>query len=335
MKALTEAPPVLVTMDEIEAAAGRIRVVAVRTPLLPFPEVSEESGGAVRLKCESLQRTGSFKIRGAYNFVSQLSPEEMERGIITYSSGNHAQAVALAAREKGVRAVVVMPTTAPGVKVDGARSLGAEVVFEGTTSIERKVRAEAIAKEERLAMVPPFDHPHIIAGQGTVGLEIARDWPEVDLVLVPIGGGGLAGGTAAALKRLLPQVRVVGVEPEGAPAMRAALDAGEPVTLPRTETIADGLAPVRAGSLTFLHAREFLDDVVLVTDDAIRRATALLVFRRKLVVEYSGAATLAAVMAGAVDVGGLNVALVLSGGNLDPSLLEGLAREGSSSSSGV
>jgi threo-3-hydroxy-L-aspartate ammonia-lyase len=248
MKALTEAPPALVTMDEIEAAAGRIQVVAVRTPLLPFPEVSEESGGAVRLKCESLQRTGSFKIRGAYNFVSQLSPEEMDRGIITYSSGNHAQAVALAAREKGVRAVVVMPTTAPGVKVDGARRLGAEVVFEGTTSIERKVRAEAIASEEGLAMVPPFDHPHIIAGQGTVGLEIARDWPEVDLVLVPIGGGGLAGGTAAALKRLLPRVRVVGVEPEGAPAMRAALDAGEPVTLPRTETIADGLAPVRAGS---------------------------------------------------------------------------------------
>lgn len=335
MKALTEAPPALVTMDEIEAAAGRIQVVAVRTPLLSFPEVSEELGGVVRLKCESLQRTGSFKIRGAYNFVSQLSPEEMDRGIITYSSGNHAQAVALAAREKGVRAVVVMPTTAPGVKVDGARRLGAEVVFEGTTSLERKVRAEAIASEEGLAMVPPFDHPHIIAGQGTVGLEIARDWPEVDLVLVPIGGGGLAGGTAAALKRLLPRVRVVGVEPEGAPAMRAALDAGEPVTLPRTETIADGLAPVRAGSLTFLHAREFLDDVVLVADDAIRRATALLVSRRKLVVEYSGAATLAAVMAGAVDVGGLNVALVLSGGNLDPSLLEGLAREGSSSSSGV
>ena len=335
MKALTEAPPALVTIDEIEAAAGRIQVVAVRTPLLSFPEVSEESGGVVRLKCESLQRTGSFKIRGAYNFVSQLSPKEMDRGIITYSSGNHAQAVALAAREKGVRAVVVMPTTAPGVKVDGARRLGAEVVFEGTTSIERKVRAEAIASAEGLAMVPPFDHPHIIAGQGTVGLEIARDWPEVDLVLVPIGGGGLAGGTAAALKRLLPRVRVVGVEPEGAPAMRAALDAGEPVTLPRTETIADGLAPVRAGTLTFLHAREFLDDVVLVADEAIRRATALLVSRRKLVVEYSGAATLAAVMAGAVDVGGLNVALVVSGGNLDPSLLEGLASEGSSSASGV
>jgi threonine dehydratase len=161
-----------------------------------------------------------------------------------------------------------------------------------------------------------------------VGLEIAQDWPEVDLVLAPIGGGGLASGTAAALKGLLPGVRVVGVEPEGAPTMRAALDAGEPVTLNGTRTIADGLAPVRAGSVTFLHAREFLDDVVLVTDDAIRRATATLLSGRKLVVEYSGAATLAALMSGAVEAAGLKVAVVLSGGNLDPSLLGALAAEG-------
>lgn len=330
MKADTDVPPGLVTIDDIEAAALRIRGVAVRTPLLPFAELSDETGGEVRLKCESLQRAGSFKIRGAYNFVAQLSREEMERGIITYSSGNHAQAVALAAREKGVRAVVVMPLTAPGVKVEGARRLGAEVIFEGTTSLERKARAEAIAEEEGLAMVPPFDDPRIIAGQGTVGLEIAQEWPEVDLVLAPIGGGGLASGTAAALKGLLPHVRVVGVEPEGAGCMRAALDAGEPVTLPTTRTIADGLAPVRVGSLTFLHGRELLDDVVLVTDDAIRKATAVLLSRRKLVVEYSGAATLGALMAGAVDTRGLKVAVVLSGGNLDPSLLEDLANEGSS-----
>ncbi len=323
----TEVSPDLVTLDEIQGAAVRIRGVAVPTPLVPFPELSEETGGDVRLKCESLQRAGSFKIRGAYNFVSQLSRDEVARGIITYSSGNHAQAVALAARERGVRAVVVMPVTAPGVKVEGAMRLGAEVVFEGTTSLERKARAEAMAGEKGLAMVPPFDHPRIIAGQGTVGLEIVQDWPEVELVLVPIGGGGLASGTAAALKRLLPRVRVVGVEPEGAPAMRAALDAGEPVTLPRTETIADGLAPVKAGALTFLHAREFLDDVVLVRDDAIRSATKALLLRRKLVVEYSGAATLAAVMSGAVEASGLRTALVLSGGNLDPSLLERLAGE--------
>jgi len=326
----TEVSPDLVTLGEIQGAAVRIRGVAVPTPLVPFPELSEETGGDVRLKCESLQRAGSFKIRGAYNFVSQLSWDEVARGIITYSSGNHAQAVALAAREKGVRAVVVMPVTAPGVKVEGARRLGAEVVFEGTTSLERKARAEAMAGEEGLAMVPPFDHPRIIAGQGTVGLEIVQDWPEVELVLVPIGGGGLASGTAAAVKRLLPRVRVVGVEPEGASAMRAALDAGEPVTLPRTETIADGLAPVKAGSLTFLHAREFLDDVVLVRDDAIRSAAKALLLRRKLVVEYSGAATLAAVMSGAVEASGLRTALVLSGGNLDPSLLERLAGEGPS-----
>jgi len=282
-------------------------------------------GGEVRLKCESLQWAGSFKIRGALNFVSQLPHEELKRGLITYSSGNHAQAVALAARLEGVRAVVVMPTTAPGVKVEGARRLGAEVVFEGTTSIHRKNRAEAIAEKEGLAMVPPFDHPFIIAGQGTVGLEIAKDWPEVEVVLVPIGGGGLASGIAAALKALLPHAQVVGVEAKGAASMRAALDAGKPVTLDGSDTIADGLAPARTGDLTFLHGRALFDDVVLVEDEAIRRAAALLLSCRKLVVEYSGAAGLGALLSGAVNARGRNVAAVLSGGNLDPSLLESLA----------
>lgn len=315
----------LVTLQEIEAAAKRIKGIALRTPLLSFPELSEDLGGEVRLKCESLQRSGSFKIRGALNFVSQLPHEELKRGLITYSSGNHAQAVALAARLEGVRAVVVMPTTAPGVKVEGARRLGAEVVFEGTTSIHRKNRAEALAEKEGLAMVPPFDHPFIIAGQGTVGLEIAEDWPEVEVVLVPIGGGGLASGIAAALKALLPHAQVVGVEAKGAASMRAALDAGKPVTLDGSDTIADGLAPVRTGDLTFLHGRALFDDVVLVDDEAIRRAAALLLSRRKLVVEYSGAASLGALLSGAVDARGRKVGAVLSGGNLDPSLLESLA----------
>ncbi len=325
MRPFAKRKSTLVALEDIEDAARRVEGVAVRTPLLPFPELSEEVGGEVRLKCECLQRAGSFKIRGAFNFVSRLPEEDLARGIITYSSGNHAQAVALAAGLNGVRAVVVMPTTAPKVKVTGAKRLGAQVFFEGTTSLERKTRAEAIAREEGLAMVPPFDDPAIIAGQGTVGLEIAEDWPEVELALVPIGGGGLASGTAAALKALLPQVVVVGVEPRGGASMRAALDAQEPVTLKTIDTIADGLAPVRTGDLTFLHARRYLDDVIVVEDEAIRQAASLLLNRRKLVVEYSGAATLAALLSGVVDGRDRRVAVVLSGGNLDPSVMRELA----------
>ena len=321
-------PDCLVTLPDIEAAAGRIEGVAVRTPLLPFPELSEEVGGEVRLKCENLQRTGSFKIRGAYNFLSQLSVGELDRGVITYSSGNHGQALALAARIKGVRAVVVMPTTAPDVKVEGARRLGAEVVFAGTTSVERQTRAEEMVASEGLAMVPPFDHPWIIAGQGTVGREIAQDWPQVETVLAPVGGGGLSSGVAAGLKALLPGVRFIGVEAEGAPGMRRALDAGEPVLLETNDTMADGIKTMKAGELTFRHARALFDDVVLVSDETIRETTALLLGRRKVVVEYSGAAALGAVLSGAVSARGRRIAVVLSGGNLEPSLMEDLALEG-------
>lgn len=314
----------LVGLTEIESAARRLQGVAVRTPLLPVDTISESVGAQVRVKCEGVQRAGSFKIRGAYNFVSQLSDDQVARGIITYSSGNHAQAVALAGKLREVRVVVVMPTTAPKIKRDGAERLGAEVVFEGTTSVERKARAERIAEEEGLVIVPPFDHRHIIAGQGTVGLEIAKDWPDVDLVLAPIGGGGLASGVAAAIKRMIPKARVVGVEPEGAASMRAALDNGSPKVLESIDTIADGLAPVIVGELTFEHARDLMDDVVTVDDDAIREATARLVADHKLVVEYSGAATTAALLSGRVEAEGQRVAAVVSGGNLDPSILASL-----------
>jgi threo-3-hydroxy-L-aspartate ammonia-lyase len=319
------APPgetdLLVSLDDVKEAARRLEGIVVRTPLLRSVELSEEVGGEIRLKCESLQRIGAFKARGANNFVLQLSDEEAARGVITYSSGNHAQAVALAAGLRGVRAVVVMPTTAPPVKREGAERLGAEIVVEGTTSLHRKGRAEAIAEAEGLVMVPPFDDPWIIAGQGTVGLEIVEDWPEVDTVLVPIGGGGLVAGVAAAVRRLLPDARVVGVEPEGAASMRAALDAGGPVPLERISTIADGLAPVRSGELTYLHVRDLVEDVITVDDAAIRDAARFLLLRQKLVVEYSGAATVAAVRSGRVDAAGRRVAAILSGGNLDPSLL--------------
>lgn len=314
----------LVGLTEIEAAARRLAGVAVSTPLLPAEALSDTTGAQVRLKCENLQRAGSFKIRGAHNFVSQLSDEQVSSGIVTYSSGNHAQAVALAGKLRGVPVVVVMPTTAPKVKRDGTEQLGAEIEYEGTTSIERMVRAEAIAEERGLVIVPPFDHRHIIAGQGTVGLEIAHEWPDVDLVLVPIGGGGLASGVAASVKRLIPGAQVIGVEPKGAASMRKALDEGHPALLKEIDTIADGLAPVIAGELTYEHARDLMDDVVTVDDDAIREATAWLVSRRKLVVEYSGAATTAALLSKVVDTEGRAVAVVVSGGNLDPSLLAGL-----------
>jgi len=311
----------LVGLPEIESAARRLAGIAIPTPLIWADSVSERADAQVRLKCECLQRAGSFKIRGAHNFVSQLSDEQCAAGLVTYSSGNHAQAVALAGEIRGVRVVAVMPTTTPKVKRDGVERLGAELVFEGTTSVERKARAEAIAKAEGLVVVPPFDHRHIIAGQGTVGLEIAREWPDVDVVLVPIGGGGLGSGVASAVKRMVPKARVIGVEPEGAASMRLALDNGSPALLGEIDTIADGLAPMIAGQLTFEHARDLMDDVVTVSDSAIREATGLLIERQKMIVEYSGAATTAALLSGVVSAPGERVAAVVSGGNLDPAIL--------------
>ncbi len=311
----------LVSLAEIEAAAGRIGGVVVRTPLIPDPDLSDATDAEVRLKCESLQKAGAFKARGACNFLARLTPEELDRGVITYSSGNHAQAVAFAAGLRGVRVVVVMPTTAPKVKSDGARRLGARVEFAGTTSEHRRVRAEEIAAEEGLVMVPPFDHPWIIAGAGTVALELHRDWPAVDTLLVPIGGGGQMAGCAAALRRLNPGASVIGVEPVGAPTMRRALDAGGPLTLSHIDTIADGLAPTRAGDLTHAHAAALLDDVVLVEDEEIRRAALHLIMRRKLVAEYSGAATVAALLGGRIATAGRRICAIVSGGNLDTSLL--------------
>jgi len=314
----------LVELAEIESAAERLRDVAVRTPLLWSPLLSAELGGEIRLKCESLQQTGAFKIRGAYNYISRLSEEELDRGVVTYSSGNHGQAVALAAGILGARAVVVMPTTAPEVKKAGVRRLGGEVIFEGTTSLERQARAEAMAEEEGLTVVPPFDHAHIIAGQGTVGLEIHAEWPQLDAVLVPIGGGGLLSGVAAALRRLAPEVLILGVEPRGAASMRRALDEGGPETLDGIDTIADGLAPVRTGDLTYLHTRELVDDVVLVDDEHIREAAAFLVQRQKLIVEFSGAATVAALLHHGLTAEGRSVCAVISGGNADASVVREL-----------
>jgi threonine dehydratase len=287
------------------------------TPLLPAPWLSEVVGVEVRLKCENLQRAGAFKMRGAYNAIASLPEEERRRGVITYSSGNHGQAVALAARMFGIPAVVVMPTTAPAVKVEGARGYGAEVVMAGTMSTERFTRAMELAEERGLVVIPPFDDPRIIAGQGTVGREILQDWDAVEAILAPVGGGGLLSGVAAWVKRERPACRVIGVEPENADAMHRSVEAGAPVSIQLKPTLADGLMPVRPGDLTFAHTRELVDDVVLVTEESLAEATRRLLTSSKLVVEFSGAATVAALLSGSFRAAGPTVA-ILSGGNLDP-----------------
>lgn len=297
-----------------------------RTPLLEAGGPIAGARGRLRLKCESLQRGGAFKIRGAFNFVSRLPEERRRQGVITYSSGNHGRAVALTARELGIPATVVVPVDAPRIKLEAIRRLGAEIVKEGTTSLERRRRALAIAEERGLQVVPPFDHPDIIAGQGTVGLEIVEAWPDVERVVVPIGGGGLISGVAAAVRGLCPGVRVVGVEPEGAASMRRSLDAGEPVTLERVDTVADGLKPVRPGDLTYRHVRTLVDDLVTVTDEAIVRATVWCAREARLVVEPSGAASLAALGCPGVRESEAATAVVISGGNIDPSRLGDWAR---------
>ena len=313
----------MVTLTEIREAAERVRAIARATPLL---DVTSLAGRPLLLKCESMQPGGAFKIRGAYNMVARLTPEQRAQGVITYSSGNHGQAMALAARELGAPAVVVMPTTAPGIKVEGARGFGAEVIFAGTTSADRKSRAEQEAAARGLTMVPPFDHEWIISGQGTLGLEILQQRPDVEAVVVPVGGGGLLAGVAAAIKQSQPSVRVIGVEPEGAAAMKASLEAGHAVTLDRTASVADGLMPVRPGDLTFAHAQQYVDEVITVSDEQIIDAVLWLFTRAKVVAEPSGAATVAAVLAGLVTVEGPVVAIV-SGGNIGLDRLEQLRQQ--------
>ena len=319
----------LVSLPDVEAARDRIRGAVRRTPLITAPlplakgRAATDAPDALWLKCENLQRVSAFKARGAYHFVSRLSPEERAAGLLTYSSGNHAQAVAWAARAFGVPARIVMPVDAPDVKRSATVALGAEVELEGTTSRERQARAEQIRREEGGTMVPPFDDPHIIAGQGTVALEIVEQLAprKPGLVLAPVGGGGQLAGVAAVIRRRCPEAEIVGVEPDGAASMLRSLERGAPVTLDRVSSVADGLKPVRPGDLTFAHCRDLVDRVVTVDDEAIRDAVRWL-FGLRLVVEPSGAATVAALLGGRVEpaADGETVA-ILSGGNIEPALL--------------
>ncbi|MEO7135878.1 MAG: threonine/serine dehydratase [Vicinamibacterales bacterium] len=318
----------LVTLDEIKSARERIKSTAVYTPMLHvvWPGLKPLSPQALKhavpllLKCENLQPMGAFKIRGAFNMIAQLPKENLERGVITYSSGNHGQAVAMAAQQLGAPAVIVMPTTAPLVKIDGCKSYGAEVIMAGTTSLDRQSRAEQEASARGLTIVPPFDHPQIIIGQGTMGLEILEQCPDVATVIVPVGGGGMASGVAAAIKLSKPSVRIVAVEPAGAPKMSKSLEAGHPITLPWSKSIADGLMNLRPGDITFAHIQQFVDEVVMVGEDDIASTVAWLFRNARLVVEPSGAVTTAAMALGLgnVDVSKGPVVAVVSGGNVSP-----------------
>jgi threonine dehydratase len=308
----------VVTPEEIREAAVGLQGIARRTSLRYV-----EALGA-HLKLENEQPIGAFKIRGAYNAIRKLPDAARRRGVITYSSGNHGQAVAYAAQQFGVRAVIVMPETAPAVKVEGVKHWGGEVVLAGRTSEDRRAKAEELAAAEGLTVVPPFDHADIVAGQATVALEIVEQLPEVETVLVPVGGGGLISGVVVGLAAAGSRAKVWGVEPAGAPKLKRSLEAGAPVRLERTASIADGLITLNVGGIPFAELERHKDrlrGVVLVEDDSIRDAVHFLWRTCQLAVEPSGAVTTAALMSGVVRPSGVTV-LIVSGGNVDRALLE-------------
>ncbi|HEX9692973.1 MAG TPA: threonine/serine dehydratase [Gemmatimonadales bacterium] len=301
----------------LDAARSRIADRLVMTPLLRSSALARETGAsACHLKCEHLQKTGSFKTRGALNLMSQLTDDERARGVVTISAGNHAQAVAWAAAEAGVSATVVMPADASPTKAAGARRYGAEVILHGTV-FEAFELVHQLERERGLTFVHPFDDERIVAGTATVGLELLEQLPSASVVVVPVGGGGLIAGVATAVHHLKPSARVIGVEPQGAAAMRKSLDGGAPAHLEAVDTIAHGLAPPMAGTLNYQIVKETVADVVTVTDDEILSALRFIVERTKQVVEPSGAAAVAALLTGKVRLGAKDeVAAILSGGNV-------------------
>ena len=318
----------MVALNDIFEAQVRLCGVAVHTPLLESHIHQDNVASSSRklyLKAENLQPIGAFKLRGAYNKIASLSEEERGRGIITYSSGNHAQGVAYAARALGAKAVIIMPTTAPAIKREATAALGAEIILAGTTGVERQIKAEELAAQYGYVIVPPFNDEKIIAGQGTVGLEILEDLPEVEAVLVPVGGGGLISGVAAALKLSKPQIKVIGVEPALGADAQASLRAGKIVEFPSeqvTQTIADGLRAQYVGEINFELIRRYVDDIVTVSEDEIREATRRLAENPKTLAEPSGAVAVAAFLfhKDLLPQTKINVA-VISGGNIDPQLL--------------
>ncbi|MFD8519234.1 threo-3-hydroxy-L-aspartate ammonia-lyase [Streptomyces capillispiralis] len=305
------------TLDDVRDAAARIEGVAHRTPVLRSRTLNALVGAEVFVKCENLQRVGAFKFRGAYNAASRLTPAQLARGIAAYSSGNHAQAVALAARELGSTAVILMPEDTPGSKVEATRGYGAEVVTYDRYTGDRVAIGDALAAERGLTLIPPYEHPHVIAGQGTAALELIEEVGDLDALVVPVGGGGLIAGSGTAAKGLLPGIRVVGVEPEAGDDTKRSLEAGRRVSIPVPRTIADGQAADIPGELTFSLNQKLVDDIALVTDDEIRHAMRTAFERMKTVVEPSGATALAALLAGRVTPLPRRIGVIVSGGNID------------------
>ncbi len=311
-----------VTLADIQAARRSLRDIIIPTPVLPDELLSDRFGARVFFKAECTQRSGSFKIRGAYNKISRLSAEERARGVITHSAGNHAQGVALAARQLGIPAVVVMPERAPLTKVAATRRYGAEVILSGATFDDAGATAQAIQRERGLTYVHAFNDPHVIAGQGTMGLELIEALPELTTVIVPVGGGGLISGVALAVKAFAPDTRIIGVQAANCSAVIPSLAAGAPVVLHAANTIADGIAVKRPGDLTLPIIQQYVDEIVEVTEEEIARAIAYLAQNAHLVVEGAGAAGVAALLAGkVVPSNGETVCVAVCGGNIDSNLL--------------
>ena len=309
-------PARLVTLDGVRDAAAQIKGVVHRTPVLRSRTVDRLVGAEVFLKCENFQRVGAFKFRGAYNAASRLTPQQLARGIAAYSSGNHAQAVALAARELGSTAVILMPEDTPQSKMDATIGYGAQVVTYDRYTGDRAAIGAALAAERGLALIPPYEHPHVIAGQGTAALELFEDVGDLDAVVVPVGGGGLIAGSATVAKGLDRGIGVIGVEPEAGDDTKRSLEAGSRVSIAVPHTIADGQAAEIPGELTFSINQQLVDRIVLVADDQIRDAMRLVFERLKIVVEPSGASALAAVLAGRIEALPPRIGVIISGGNV-------------------
>ncbi|MER6028778.1 threo-3-hydroxy-L-aspartate ammonia-lyase [Streptomyces sp. NPDC001851] len=306
-----------VTFDDVRAAAARIEGVAHRTPVLTSRTLNALVGAEVFIKCENFQRAGAFKIRGAYNAAARLSPEQLAKGIAAYSSGNHAQATALAARELGTGAVILMPEDAPRSKREATAGYGAEIVTYDRYTQDRTALGTALAEDRGLALIPPYDHPDVIAGQGTAALELLDETGPLDALVVPVGGGGLIAGSATAAKALHPGIRIIGVEPEEGDDTRRSLESGARVTLPVPRTIADGQALPTPGEITFEINRRLVDAIALVSDADIVSAMRFAFERMKIVLEPSGATGLAALLAGHVDNLPPRIGVIASGGNID------------------
>jgi len=306
-----------VTYDDVALAHKRIRPYARRTPVLTSSTIGALTGAKVHFKCENFQRMGAFKFRGAYNALSQLSPEQKRKGVVAFSSGNHAQAVALSGKLLGVPATIVMPTDAPTVKLEATRAYGAEVVMYDASNEDRQKIAEKLAAERGLTLIPPFDHPHILAGQGTAAKELIEETGPLDILLVPCGGGGLLSGCAIAAKHLSPKCRVIGVEPAVGDDGLRAFRSGKLETIKLPDTIADGARTTSLGKITFALIQKHVDDFLTVTDEELLKWMFFLWERMKIVVEPTGALAASALLQGKIDAQGKKVGVVISGGNVD------------------